>query len=292
MTAVQDRHVLVTGGSSGIGLAAALALAERGARVSLVARDPAALAAAAESIAAAVPGAEVGVAPADVRDKEAVRVAVAACATRFGGYDVLLTCAGTAHPGYFTALGDEVFRDQVDVDYFGTLHAVRAVVPGMVERGRGHLVLVASTAALVGVFGYSAYAPAKYAVRGLAETLRPELAPQGIVVACAYPPDTRTPGFDRENELKPAETAAISAAITPRAADVVARAIVSGIERNRLVITADVQTAALARAAGLLGPYVRWSMDRAIRKVRGTVAAPAARGDEPSLDEPGNEEGQ
>jgi 3-dehydrosphinganine reductase len=291
MTAVQGRHVLVTGGSSGIGLAVALALAERGARVSLMARDPAGLATGAESITAAVPGAEVGIAPADVRDTDAVAAAVAACVTRFGGCDVLLTCAGTAHPGYFTALGDEVFRDQVDVDYFGTLHAVRAVVPGMVEQGRGHLVLVASTAALVGVFGYSAYAPAKYAVRGLAETLRPELAPHGIVVACAYPPDTRTPGFDRENELKPVETVAISAAITPREADVVARAIVSGIERDRLVITADVQTAALARAAGLLGPYVRWSMDRAIRKVRGTVAAPAAPGDEPSLDAPSNEEG-
>ena len=83
----------------------------------------------------------------------------------------------------------------MEVDYFGTLHAVRAVVPSMIERQRGHLVLVGSTAALIGVFGYSAYAPAKYAVRGLAETLRVELAPHGIVVACVYPPDTKTPGL-------------------------------------------------------------------------------------------------
>ena len=121
---------------------------------------------------------------------------------------------------------------------------------------------------LVGVFGYSAYAPAKYAVRGLAETLRPELAPAGIVVACAYPPDTRTPGFDAENALKPAETAKISEAIKPRDADDVAKALVAGIEKDRLVITADFQTAALARAAGLLGPYVRHTMDKTIRKVR------------------------
>jgi 3-dehydrosphinganine reductase len=179
-----------------------------------------------------------------------------------------MTAAGTAHPGYFEQLDESVFRDQMEVDYFGTLHAVRAVVPSMIERQSGHLVLVSSTAALIGVFGYSAYAPAKHAVRGLAETLRVELAPHRIVVACVYPPDTKTPGLERENELKPLETVRISESIKPRDADNVARAIVRGIERDRISITADVQTAALTRAAGLLGPYIRRTMDRTVRKVR------------------------
>ncbi len=181
---------------------------------------------------------------------------------------MLITSAGSSHPGYFERLDDAVFRDQMEVDYFGTLHAVRAVVPSMIERGRGHLVTVSSTAGLIGVFGYSAYAPAKFAVRGLTETLRCELAPHGIVVACAYPPDTRTPGLDAENALKPPETERISAAIKPRDVERVAHAIVHGIERNRLVITADAQTAALARASGLLGPYLRRTMDRKVRQVR------------------------
>jgi 3-dehydrosphinganine reductase len=181
---------------------------------------------------------------------------------------VLVTSAGSAHPGYFERLDDDVFREQMEVDYFGTLHAVRAVVPSMIERGHGHLVTISSTAGLIGVFGYSAYAPAKFAVRGLAETLRSELTPHGIVVACAYPPDTRTPGLDAENALKPEETTRISAAIKPKEAVDVGRAIVRGIEKDSLVITADVQTAALARGAGLLGPYVRWSMDRQVAKVR------------------------
>jgi 3-dehydrosphinganine reductase len=207
-------------------------------------------------------------APADVTDADALAAALTTATEANGPCDVLVTCAGASHPGYFERLDDAVFREQMDVDYFGTLHAVRAVVPSMIERGRGHLVTISSTAGLIGVFGYSAYGPAKYAVRGLAETLRPELAPHGIVVACVYPPDTRTPGFDTENALKPAETERISAAIKPREAEHVARAIVAGIEKERLVITADVQTAALARAAGLLGPYVRRTMDRQIRKVR------------------------
>jgi 3-dehydrosphinganine reductase len=262
VTKLGDAHVLITGGSSGIGLETARLAVAHGARVSLVARDPERLAAAAASTGAAA------TASADVRDHEAVRAAFAVVEERAGPCDVLVTSAGASHPGYFAQLDDGVFRDQMEVDYFGTLHAVRAVVPSMIERGRGHLVTISSTAGLIGVFGYSAYAPAKFAVRGLAETLRPELAPHGIVVACAYPPDTRTPGFDAENALKPPETARISAAIKPRDAAVVAKAIVAGIEKDRLVITADVQTAALARAAGLLGPYVRRTMDRQVRAVR------------------------
>ena len=264
MTKLAGSHVLITGGSSGIGLATAVLAARSGARVSLVARDARRLEAAAAEV-----GPGTVSAAADVTDPAAVVAAVAAATEQHGSVDVLITSAGGAHPGYFAELDDDVFRTQMDVDYFGTLHALRAVVPTMTARGRGHLVLVSSTAGLIGVFGYSAYAPAKYAVRGLAETLRPELGPAGITVSCVYPPDTRTPGFDAENALKPPETVAISEAIKPRDAEHVAKAIVKGIEKDRLVITADVQTAALARAAGLLGPYVRHTMDKTIRKVRG-----------------------
>jgi 3-dehydrosphinganine reductase len=262
MTNLSGAHVVVTGGSSGIGREVARQVVARGARVSLIARDPVRLADAAVDVGAAA------TASADVADAAALRAAFASIVTDRGPCDVLVTAAGSAHPGYFEQLDDSVFREQMEVDYFGTLHAIRTVVPSMIERGRGHVVTISSTAGLLGVFGYTAYAPAKFAVRGLAETLRAELAPHGIVVACAYPPDTRTPGFDAENELKPPETERISAAIKPREAPAVAQAIVRGIEKDRLVITADAQTAALARGAGLLGPYVRWSMDRQVDKVR------------------------
>ena len=108
-------------------------------------------------------------------------------------------------------------------------------------------------------------------MRGLAETLRSELAPHGIVVACAYPPDTRTPGFDAENELKPPETERISAAIKPREADDVAQAIVRGIEQDRLVITADVQTAALARGGRAARPVRALDHGPPGRESRGTA---------------------
>lgn len=250
--------MLITGGSSGIGLALAEQCAARGAAVSIVARDPDRL----EAARAGIGGTRVAAAPADVTDPVALGAAFAVLGAAHGPVDVLVTCAGSATPGRFVDLDDAVFRDQMEVDYFGTLHAVRAVVPGMVQRRRGHVVLVASTVAFVGIYGYSAYAPAKHAVRGLAETLRPELRPHGITMACAYPPDTDTPGFARENEQKPEVTRRISGGIAPRTAASVATAIVKGIESDRLVITADPATAALARAGGVMGPVLRRWLDR------------------------------
>jgi 3-dehydrosphinganine reductase len=267
VTSLSGAHVLVTGGSSGIGLAVAGQVLARGARVSVVARDEARLDSARTTLGQLAGGPErVASASADVSDAPALRAAIGTVTDRLGPVDVLITAAGYSHPGRFVDLDDDVFERQMAVDYFGTLHAVRAVVPSMVARRRGHLLLVSSTVGFLGVYGYSAYAPVKFAVRGLAETLRSELRPHGIVVACAYPPDTETPGYERENELKPEVTARYSAKIKPRTAAAVADAIVRGIERDRLTVTADFQTAALARAAGLLGPYLRASMDRAVRR--------------------------
>src|SRR6266545_4385513 len=83
-----------------------------------------------------------------------------------GPCDVLITSAGQARPGRFLELGDEVFRRMIEVDYFGTLYAVRAVAPEMVRRRTGSIVAISSAAGLLGIYGYSAYGPAKFAVRG------------------------------------------------------------------------------------------------------------------------------
>ncbi|HZP28844.1 MAG TPA: SDR family oxidoreductase [Acidimicrobiia bacterium] len=270
MTVLSGSHVLVTGGSSGIGLAVARAVVARGGRVSIVARDAARLRAAQTELDGVAGAAgRVASATADVADGHALREAVAQGVERLGPVDVLVTSAGYAHPGLFVDLDDEVFRRQVAVNYLGTVNAIRAVLPTMVDRRRGHLLMVSSTVGLIGLYGYAAYAPTKFAVRGLAESLRSELRPHGIVVACAYPPDTETPALERERAMMPAATASYSAKIKPRTADAVAAAIVRGIERDRLTVTADVQTAALARVAGLLGPYLRRSLDRVVRRAAG-----------------------
>jgi 3-dehydrosphinganine reductase len=267
MSTLDGSHVLITGGSSGIGLATARQVLDRGARVSLVARDAERLASAEDVLEGACGDpTRVAAEPADVTDPDQLERALGLLTAQFGPVDVLVANAGSATPGHFTELGPEVFRDQMELNYFGVLHSVRAVVPDMIKRHSGHLVLVSSGAGVVGVYGYSAYSPTKFAVRGLAETLRAELKPFGIVVACAFPPDTDTPGLERENLTKPVATATFSQTVKVRSADTVAAAIVRGIERDRLVITADPSTRLLARAAGLVAPMVRRTMDRHVRK--------------------------
>jgi len=267
MTDLADAHVLVTGGSAGIGLATARLALDRGARVSIVARDPERLASAAAGLEDGIGDAtRVAAEPADVTDPVALEQAVALLTAQFGPVDVLVANAGGAVPGHFEDLDASVFEDQMRLNYFGTLHTIRAVVPSMISRGAGHVLVVSSDAGIVGVYGYSAYSPTKFAVRGLAETLRAELKPHGVVVACAFPPDTDTPGLAAEDSTKPEATKRISEGIRVRTADEVARAIVRGIERDRFVVTADLSSAMLARTAGLIAPFVRRSMDRHVRR--------------------------
>ena len=254
------KHAVVTGGSSGIGLETARLLVTRGARVSLVARDRGRLADAQRETRA---GRTVSI---DVTDPDAVDAGFAKLTAAEGPCDLLVASAGSAQPGYFSEIPLEVFREQMELDYFGVLHCVRAVVPSMLERGRGTIVGVSSGAGLIGVFGYAAYAPAKYAVRGLMATLHAELGPRGVHVACVYPPDTDTPGFARENETKPLETVAVSGSIKVVQPAKVAAASVRGIEHDRTEITADPQTALLLRGGGLLAPVVDRIMARQVRR--------------------------
>jgi 3-dehydrosphinganine reductase len=266
MTRLQGAHAVVTGGSSGIGLATAVRLAARGATVSLIARDPERLADAARAVGAN--GTGVRTAAADVSDQAAVTDALRRLTEDAGPCDVLVTSAGQARPGHFLELDDEVFRRMMEVDYFGTLYPIRAVAPTMVERGHGSIVAISSAAGLLGIFGYTAYGPAKFAVRGLMQALRDELRPRGVHVGCVFPPDVDTPQLAEENQWKPAETAAIGGSIKPLTAEQVARATVRAIERERFAIYPDTATALLAGLGPMAAPVLRRVVDRKVRKAR------------------------
>jgi 3-dehydrosphinganine reductase len=207
-------------------------------------------------------------ASADVSDRAAMTSALHRPADRAGPCDALVTSAGQARPGQFLELDDEVFRQMMEVDYFGTLYAVRAVAPTMVRRGRGSIVAISSAAGLLGIYGYTAYSPAKFAVRGFIEALRDELRPHGVHVGCVYPPDVDTPQLAEENRWKPAETAAIGGSIKPLTAERVARATVRGIEQERFAIYPDTASALLAGLGPLAAPVLRWRVDRTVRTVR------------------------
>ena len=272
---MRDQHVLITGGSSGIGLALACQAAAAGARLSLIGRGPEKLAAASLAVRAAVPTTPTIVtAPADVSNEVSLVAAIRTAEAVHGPVDVLITSAGVARPGYFEDIPVEVFERTMAVNYFGTLYAIKAVTPSMRTRRRGTIVMISSGAGLIGLFGYTAYAPSKFALRGLAESLRAELKPDGVGVTIVYPPDTDTPQLTEENLTKPEETKALTAAAGLWTADAVARATLAGVRRGRFQVTPGWQLTTLARLHSLIAPLLCWSFDRTAARVRSAQIAP------------------
>jgi 3-dehydrosphinganine reductase len=263
------QHAVITGGSSGIGKAAARLLAQRGAHLTLIARNEARLEQARRELdgARAHTDQHIATVAADVSERSAAERASHAALAQHGPPDLLLASAGMTGPGYAAAQPVELFEQMMATNYFGTLYVLKALLPAMRARRRGHIALVSSGAGLMGIYGYAAYGASKFALRGLAEALRAELKPEGIRVSIIYPPDTDTPMLADESQSKPAATQAIAGSGGLLSADAVARAMVRGIERGAFVIAPGAQMTLLARLHSLLLPLLNWHFDRIIRRV-------------------------
>lgn len=226
---------VLSGGSSGIGLAVARILRASGFNLVLLARDAARLEDARQNLLAS-PGGTVAVKALDVADAAASTLAIAQIVAEHGAIDWLVTSAGLVEPGMFLDQPLETHHQQMQVNYFGTLNLVRPVAAGMKARGQGTIILVSSAAAFTGIVGYSGYCPSKAAVKALGEVLHTELAPSGIKVCVAFPPDTDTPQLAAEQLTKPEATRRITAGGGVLSADAVATAIVEGARRGDLVL--------------------------------------------------------
>ncbi|MFG1350026.1 SDR family NAD(P)-dependent oxidoreductase [Xanthobacter autotrophicus] len=255
---------IVTGGSSGIGLAAARELGRKGCRVALLARDPARLAAAEARLA----GEELSVIarPLDVRDRSATEAMVADLIAHEGPPLWVVTAAGIVEPGFFLEQDAARMEEQVATNLLGTFHVVRAAAPAMAAAGRGHVVLVSSGAGLFGVAGYSGYCASKFAVRGLGEVLRIELAQAGIQVTVAVPPDTDTPQLAYEARLRPGVIAAFAGAGRPLSPEVVARHMIRSAERGRFLSAPGWRLGAIARLQGFLSDRLASTQMRRLRR--------------------------
>lgn len=233
------KTVLITGGSSGIGLAAARLLAASGANVGLMARRPDVLETALEEVRASAisPAQEFSVMACDVSNADSVNETVQGWMNQRQSLDVLINCAGVAKPGLVDEMPLENYHWQMDINFYGTVHAVHAVLPYMLSRGQGMIINVSSIAGFLGTYGYAAYGASKFAVRGFSDVIRAELKPRGIQVSVVFPPDTETPQLAYESQYKPAVTRILAGTAKHLSADQVATEMLKKAGTGRYIIT-------------------------------------------------------
>ncbi len=266
MKTFQNCLALITGGSSGIGLALARLLLAEGARVALLARNPERLAQARENLLDAYPRAEISVWSADVTNAPQVTALLETFVAQQGTPDLLINSAGMAHPGRFEELPLEIFDQMIAVNYLGTVYVTKALVPAMLERGSGHIVNISSVAGFLNIYGYTAYGAAKFAVRGFSDALRMELKPRGIQVSLVFPPDTDTPQLAYENQFKPEVTRTLAGNAGVLSPDFVAQEILAGVRRNAYLILPGFETKVIYVVSRLLGAGVNPILDYLVRR--------------------------
>jgi len=185
---------IITGASSGIGAALARRLATEGWRVGLVARRADLLSELANQIKAQ--GGTAATAVADVSDRDALLKAVAQLESQLGPTDLLIANAGVGTPTLLEPMNTPQIERMIQVNLLGVVYSIEAVLPGMLQRGRGHLVAVSSLGAYKGLPGESAYCASKMAVNVYMEGLRIELRRRGIAVTTICPGFVKTPMTD------------------------------------------------------------------------------------------------
>ncbi|KAJ8929629.1 hypothetical protein NQ314_017671 [Rhamnusium bicolor] len=209
---IKGKHVVVTGGSSGIGKSVAILAAQRGAQVTILARNIDKLTEAQEEIKKHCVNEEqmITKVSVDVANYEDVENNLCELEEIVGPIFMLVNCAGIAICGKVEDFTVQEVKNLIDVNFLGTFYPIKAVVSKFKERKEGIIVLTSSQVALMGMYGYSVYSSCKFALRGLAESLYMEVKPYNISVTLALPPDTDTPGFETENKTKPKETKLLS----------------------------------------------------------------------------------
>jgi len=271
MGLLEGERCVITGGASGIGAELARQLSARGMRIGLIDLDAGRL----EGI---VPGAQTAVA--DVRDAEALTGAIDDLAGRLGGIDVAVANAGIATGGPMRLIDPGTFEDTIDVNLLGVWRTTRAALPHVLAR-RGHLLLIASAAAVLPTAGLGAYSAAKAGVEALARSLRVELRPHGVSVGVGYYLFLDTP-MVRAGEASPVFRDSKSRMPSPLARTwplepAIARTVASIEKRSRAVAHPPFLRAIMALRGLLDSPLTDRAMVGGMPRMEQAFAAEAER---------------
>jgi short-subunit dehydrogenase len=264
MVSLAGKVILITGASSGIGAASAVAFGRAGAHTVVAARRLDRLQNLAGQIESLGTGAQALPVAADLSRLSDIVQMVETARDRFGRIDVLLNNAGFGRLGWLESLDPQAdIENQLAVNLLATIQTTRQVLPLMLEQRSGHIINMSSVAGLIGPPTYTVYAASKFALRGFSEALRREVAPFGIHVSVIYPGGVATEfgakaGIQRRTRITTPDWLRLSP-------DDVGRAVVGLARRPRrsLVIPS---VARVAVYANLLAPWlVDWIVVKALR---------------------------
>lgn len=227
----RDKRCVVTGGASGIGFALAKALLDHGAHVLIAGHDDAALQAASERLAGT--GRRIERHGVDVSDAgEAARL-IDVAVERFGRIDYMFSNAGVSATLPIADATLAQWRQVLDVNLWGVIHCMYSVLPVMLRQGGGHILNTASASGLVPLPGSALYNASKYAVVGLSESVRLELARSGIKVTAVCPGPVASELWAKSITGRRTDRRAPAGAITP---DVAATSILEGVAQGRGIV--------------------------------------------------------
>jgi len=198
MENLAGKYALITGAGRGLGKATALAFAKEGIHVAITGRNEELLKATCEEIQAL--GVQSTYAVFDVSDLASVNSAVKQLSQSFGTFDILVNNAGVAAFGSVLDMDPEAWKNIVDINLFGTYNVTKAVLPQLIEKNAGDIIMVASTAGLNGAATTSAYSASKFGVVGFADSLMREVRKHNIRV-CTLMPSTIASDMSKELNL-------------------------------------------------------------------------------------------
>jgi len=234
----KNKHVIITGASTGLGKAYAKIVAKQGGKLTIISRNKERLKLAQDELSK-ISDYDVVATSADVIDEQQVLTAVQNGIEKHGTPDLVVACAGLSTPGLFHELDSYSFKKQMDLNYFGSLYVVKAALPSMKAAKKGEILFVSSAMGLMGFAGYAAYCPTKYAVKGLADVLRNELSLYNIGVSIYFPNSIDSPGFIQEQKTKPTATNIIEGTDDVMSPEQAADAMNVGFQQGQTYITSD-----------------------------------------------------
>ncbi len=238
ITDFHNQLVVITGGSSGIGLETARLLAGQGAHLVLIARDAKKLKDACRLVEAGrrSPHQKVVAVTLDVSDRATVMQAAGKLMDDMGAPDILIHSAGILLSDYFENITEQDFDRVMKTNVYGVWNMTAAMLPGMKARRRGRIVILSSLAGLIGVFGYTGYCASKFALIGFAETLRSEVKRHNIAVSVVCPPKVTSPMDVAEQKTITPETRAVKVLAGTLTPEETAKAVVRGIRSSQYLI--------------------------------------------------------